>query len=207
MVRKKHLCTSNVFLSSQIFFKSLLFIFCPAGIWLCLNRSILSFLGRWWRWWRRGICPCPASCTPVSYFTKCFCFMAAAAPCLFALSSEELHLVPSDASPQTPGCSHPTDVFKSALRFGTFTAVMATYTASSLLHVSVYMKLLYTVPQTLNCLCVTVYDLNSFCLAGFELPPRCSANISWLHHVHWARWESPSCSPLYFGSIPFREGA
>lgn len=157
MVRKKDSCAHQMcFFPLRSFFKSLLFIFCPAGIWLCLNRSILSFLGRWWRWWRRGICPCPASCTPVSYFTKCFCFMAAAAPCLFALSSEELHLVPSDASPQTPGCSHPTDVFKSALRFGTFTAVMATYTASSLLHVSVYMKLLYTVPQTLKCLCVTV---------------------------------------------------
>lgn len=30
----------------------------------------------------------------------------------------------------------PTDVFKSALKFGTFTAVMVTYTASALLHVS-----------------------------------------------------------------------
>lgn len=87
------------FFPLRSFFKSLLFIFCPAGIWLCLNRSILSFLGRWWRWWRHGICPCPASCTPVSYFTKCFCFTAAAAPRLFALTSEELHLVPSDALP------------------------------------------------------------------------------------------------------------
>lgn len=117
------------------------------------------------------------------FFHKCFRFMAAAAPSLFALSSEELRLVSSAAFPQTPRRSHPTDVFKSALRFGTFTAVMATYTASSLLHVSVCMRLPYNVPQTLNCLCVMVQDLNSVCLAGFELPPRCSANISWLHHV------------------------
>lgn len=39
----------------------------------------------------------------------------------------------SDALP--PSC-HPADVFKSALRFGTFAAVMMTYAASMLLHVS-----------------------------------------------------------------------
>lgn len=33
-------------------------------------------------------------------------------------------------------CSPPADVFKSALKFGTFSAVMVTYTASALLHVS-----------------------------------------------------------------------
>lgn len=32
--------------------------------------------------------------------------------------------------------SHLTDVFKSALKFGTFSAIMVTYTASALLHVS-----------------------------------------------------------------------
>lgn len=35
-----------------------------------------------------------------------------------------------------PPSGLPTDVFKSALKFGTFTAVMVTYTASALLHVS-----------------------------------------------------------------------
>lgn len=34
----------------------------------------------------------------------------------------------------------PTDVFKSAVKFGTFTAVMATYTASALLHVGAVWK-------------------------------------------------------------------
>lgn len=85
------------------------------------------------------------------------------------------------SSPQTPSCSHPTDVFKSALRFGTFTAVMATYTASSLLHVSVWKKM----PGKKKF--GVVSTVNSSALAGFELPPRRGANISWLHHVRGAR--------------------
>lgn len=72
---------------------TLLFILCPAGIWLYPNRSILSSRGLWWRWWRHGICPCPASCTPVSYFTNCFCFMAAAVSCLLLSLRIKAHFI------------------------------------------------------------------------------------------------------------------
>lgn len=39
---------------------------------------------------------------------------------------------------------------------------MATYTASSLLHVSVWKLVLKNAPQTLSCSCVIVQHLNSF---------------------------------------------
>lgn len=84
-------------------------------------------------------------------------------------------------------CSPLTDVFKSALKFGTFSAIMVTYTASALLHVSTVQKSpeqLYLVLQMLMCLC-GLFSL--LCLIGFEFPSGCSAFISGVHHIHWAR--------------------
>lgn len=81
-------------------------------------------------------------------------------------------------------CSRLTDVFKSALKFGTFSAIMVTYTASSLLHVSTVQtsnKQLYLVLQIFMCLCVVILTL---CLIGSELSSWCSANISGIHHIH-----------------------
>lgn len=171
---------------------TLLFIFCPAGIWLYPNRSILSSRGLWWRWWRHGICPCPASCTPVSYFTNCFCFMAAAVSCLLLSLRIKAHFFRYLPSSKLMLSFILTDVFKSALRFGTFTAVMVTYTASALLHVSTMRNYLKSGCASHSALpCVPVFLIGQLlCLAGFEFSPGCSANISWVHHVHWARWES-----------------
>ena len=52
-------------------------------------------------------------------------------------------------------CSRPTDVFTSALKFGTFSAIMVTYTASALLHVSPVETIYKAIPTPCceTCLC------------------------------------------------------
>lgn len=64
--------------------------------------------------------------------------------------------------PQASWCSHPTDVFKSALKFGTFSAVMVTYTASALLHVSAMWNFLQKQLSLILCAAARLFKVNCF---------------------------------------------
>lgn len=78
-----------------------------------------SCRGLWWKLLPLGICPCPSGLTHVCIFIQV---------CDILL----IHMLYINVL-----CTfYHTDVFKNALKLGTFPAILVTYTASALLHVS-----------------------------------------------------------------------